>query len=75
MESLVSEGKETHTKNQGGLYVAEANLHRGTYAALVVAAEVVAEPDERDGLGDIAASHDQEDGEVPHADCDLVHGQ
>lgn len=52
--------------------VADADLHGGADAAFVVAAQVVAEPDQGDGLGDAGSREDEVEGEVFDVFGDVV---
>ena len=55
--------------------VADTDLHGRTDAALVVTAKLVGKPGKNDGLGDVAATGDGEDGEIACAYRDVVHVQ
>lgn len=55
--------------------IADGQLDGGADPALVVAAQVVVEPHDGDGLGEPAATGDQVDGKVPSPDGDVEHGE
>ena len=53
-------------------YISEPYLGCRAHAALIVPRHEVAHPDQHDGLRDISAWHDEEQGEVLHASGEIV---